>query len=1184
MIIKIGELVQIDKIAHQESVPAISDEVLNDFRKTASSLKALAPKAEDFLYFSAIMMHAAEASSINTDGSPKFNKKGERVVVGWNKSNGTLRWETNDPSIKPYKNQNGDIFRAEELIKAHKKWIHKPLCIDHQSKSVEHVRGFIVDTYYDPTLMRVVALCALDKKNYPTLADKVRTGYSASVSMGTAVSEAICFDCGNKAKVEADFCHHMKNKTCYGEINEGLNPIELSIVVNGADPAAKIKHIIASANTLNNYIDKKESELSKIASSVYNADISIDVSSNDMSKSKTSKIAIKATDIENFKKDLENAVKQLSEINDSIDENKYEDESKDDVNEANQSSGTSEYMESDCSNTDTNLAPPEKKFASNDMVITTLHVMTKNMQEKINKMQESLDKLANTKEDDMTKMNNKVAYFQGTTEPTPGKQQYTPDSLNETDRNNEDKHMVGQMDTGPVDGMHPGPDSVGMSELERKKMLARATAEERALRRTAIVNQVKQAYFQNGDKKENPNTPTPGKTKYTPDPLGLKARETDKQMVGQKPFPGVGKVDGLHPSPESADESDELKRKEKLSRAGLRARFTKVANIDGSENFGAGTWNIYSGDKIVLAASVNQLTGGNAEMLYSTVATAEFGKKLLEKVRNEGVAKVASIVKAAQQAPAPAAAPAQAPEVNLDPAQMLPQAAPAPEADQSAELDSDALENDASGDPKESVLRLVSKIVEIADDLKEAVNLLTGEKSEMGSETDPLAATASFSDAAVFELRRELNSSLRDAMKSATANLDESEDELRMILALYNNGSINKNNARRVREITNSAELQAKASLGEAFDLLVAFAKYSRASGAILKKAQMEQDLHDMSDDDHTDFDTDTDEDDKKLLDILKQHKDDLDSDSDFEDEEDFDSTHDEDEDEDLSLASDLEYDASAFDSQEADAGLVHVKTPEEAATVSKSNPNANVTLASLSSKASRDALRYKLASESLSYSPMLDQAHPQGGFKTELDSKVSDDLDLVEDLEEKQKKMLEVARTPVRIRKEAETIDRLIKAGQLDKADLDQLVSRGLDQEAVSYYKKYFGEVDGGSEFASELVKEHVKASVDAEIETHKVKLSRAYELANQMVSKGMIDTKGVTAQVEDIMSFNDEAFTNFKKFVDRTETVKNASVRMPQIGVYGGGEPRVASDSDENLYSQLSSMFATTKRRGSF
>jgi hypothetical protein len=47
---------------------------------------------------------------------------------------------------------------AGEDIPAYKKWVGKPLCIDHKSSSVDHVRGFIVDTYYDAQRKRVVAL------------------------------------------------------------------------------------------------------------------------------------------------------------------------------------------------------------------------------------------------------------------------------------------------------------------------------------------------------------------------------------------------------------------------------------------------------------------------------------------------------------------------------------------------------------------------------------------------------------------------------------------------------------------------------------------------------------------------------------------------------------------------------------------------------------------------------------------------------------------------------------------------------------------------------------------------------------------------------------------------------------------------------------------------------------------
>ena len=169
--VKIGEALESVRIESSDTVaPMVNTDIMENFRKTAAELKRIAPKADDFLYFSAIMMHGAEASSINDDGTPKLNARGEKVEVGWDKSGGTWRWMSNDPNIKPYKNCNGDIFPSEELIKAHKKWVGKPLCVDHKSSSVEHVRGFIVDTYYDHVNMRVVALCALDKASYPKLA------------------------------------------------------------------------------------------------------------------------------------------------------------------------------------------------------------------------------------------------------------------------------------------------------------------------------------------------------------------------------------------------------------------------------------------------------------------------------------------------------------------------------------------------------------------------------------------------------------------------------------------------------------------------------------------------------------------------------------------------------------------------------------------------------------------------------------------------------------------------------------------------------------------------------------------------------------------------------------------------------------------------------------------------------
>lgn len=255
-----GELLVNDIPAHE----ALADvEVTNRFVKLAESIKKLAPRSEDFLYFTAIMMHGAEAALIDPKtGETKKDKGGNTITGGFDDN---WKWSCSDPSIDPYSNQNGDIFPSIELKKAYSKWRGRPLCINHQSSDVEGVRGIIIDTHWDEKYKRVVALCALDKKSYPDLAHKVKTGYANCVSMGTAVGRALCTVCQKSAVTERDYCDCIRsrkgqriNGIRVGEVNLDLNPIELSLVVTPADQQAKVLKIIAS---MNNYVDQRKSLL-----------------------------------------------------------------------------------------------------------------------------------------------------------------------------------------------------------------------------------------------------------------------------------------------------------------------------------------------------------------------------------------------------------------------------------------------------------------------------------------------------------------------------------------------------------------------------------------------------------------------------------------------------------------------------------------------------------------------------------------------------------------------------------------------------------------------------------------------------------------------------------------------------------------------------------------------------------
>src|ERR1039457_93081 len=170
-LIKLGESIDILPSSIQSSESVLSDPAIDDrFKRFAAGLKRIAPRAEDFLYFSCIMLHSAEAALVNENGTSKLDKHGKVITAEWDKTGGSWKWVCSDPYLKCYKNSNGDVFPEQELIRAYKNWVGKPLCIDHKSSSVDSIRGVILDTYYDRTFKRVIGLCALDKVSYPDLA------------------------------------------------------------------------------------------------------------------------------------------------------------------------------------------------------------------------------------------------------------------------------------------------------------------------------------------------------------------------------------------------------------------------------------------------------------------------------------------------------------------------------------------------------------------------------------------------------------------------------------------------------------------------------------------------------------------------------------------------------------------------------------------------------------------------------------------------------------------------------------------------------------------------------------------------------------------------------------------------------------------------------------------------------
>ena len=1229
--IKIGEAEVIGSNNIQSVDSVFSDPAIEDrFRKMAGSLKRIAPKADEFLYFSAVMLHAAEASTVNADGTPKLSSRGEPVTANWEKKGESWKWKCSDNNLQPYKNSNGDIFPEEELLKAYKKWIGRPLCVDHKSSSVEAIRGIILDTYYDRSLKRVIGLCALDRVTYPDLAKKVSLGYSACVSMGTAVGKAICTDCGTVAKVEADFCSHMRSKSCYGEINVDLQPIELSIVVNGADPQAKIRTVWAAANAVNNHLAAQEEALTTLADATTN---------------------IGADKLEELEADLKAASEKLAELKEIVESSDSDNQDADAPYGMSSGRYSDQTDETDQNTVGLNIPERFASDSNNDALINEVKNLRASLERRLFNMENSLYKLHKNKEETMARDNmNKEAYFQGgggVNEPTPGQPKYPVDPKN-VDMRSKDKHMVGESpfpEVGPVDGMHPSPESADQKdELERKKMLARAEQEERSMRRAAalqkaketIMNQ-KEAYFQGGG---GVNEPTPGKQKYPVDGLNEELRDKkDKQMVGQKPFPDVGDVEGLHPSPLSADQKDELARKKLLQRASLKARFVRVANVDGTDNLGDSAWQVYakndSGEKLVFTASVDEISGGRSDALFDVIATRDFGSKMLEKIRANGLSQAALTYKKGQAVAGPAATPgAPADAGGAGPAPAMPDMG-APPANDNAEPAPE--DEGGKGDPKEAANKLAEKVRDLSSDLLEAVRSLTGEQSQMGDmeeglESMPKAASETL--APLYKMRKELNAALLSGAKKSLAELRDHTEELELIASVVESGNVS--NKDYVDTIVEDAFEDAKKAVADAEDLKKAFAKYTRGTAGLVKRAEEAEEaalLAEATDDENDarkkakkskedeksksskkseedkeeEKDDENDANDSLFADDLGLGDDNLhmadhdgpDDDFGVETEDDYDMLDPEQE---LDFGDEDGLDHSDHpvhdEGDVADMNDTMVELPAGTAIPTGAKAVPEKMAFDLTTKAGRSAYRAKLAAdatgkeesgevqtaESIKFTDMLDEADGLADGQTQLDVKPSDSLGLVETPEEQHKKDLEVARAEPKVRKEAERLNALISEGKVSKDELDSLISEGLDPEVVKYWKQYYGQAGKeGSEFAKLLTTETMKAKAEEEMKSYRVKTARAFELANEMVRRGMLtdDRTSVSAQVDEIMTWNDEAFESMKRVVAKSAplSLRKEATAVPQVGIIGSGDTYSAPGTSGDFQSELDAAFSGRK-----
>lgn len=1249
-----------DLLAPQKALA--DDDIAKRFIKLAKKLKRVAPKANDFLYGHAIMMHAAEAALVDQKtGEPVLNKEGkpssgafEEFDIGSGKK--SVRWVSPD-DIKPYKNANGDIFPEDELLKAYKSWVGKPLCKDHKSDSVDGIRGIIIDTFYDPKFKRVHALFALDRKNYGDLARKVETGYANCVSMGTGVGRSICTDCGNIAMTERDYCSCIRARAHYGEINLDLSPIELSLVVNGADPSAKIRQIVAH---MNEYATKKQARIEEMQNSacVNPTELqSLADSLNDMQTKITSLMQLEksaqATEdynptvdtgvlvalLNRLEKERDPEIRKLLERRvEAIKGQLAKQEApaaapEDDFNPQPAratSGGGSEYTTPEWIGSATEMGiNPTNRLASRKRkkkeggVQGAISNEMSLLRSKVSNMENMLKELKSMymEENHMNSARLKArakarrAYWLGgggVNEPTPGKPKYEKED-SDSIRDKEDKQMVGEpLETGS-DGLHPG-------DLEVKKKWLRAEElEDRRMRR--------RAYWQGGG---GLNEPAPGKEKYPKEDSDSIRDKEDKQMVGDY---DMGGTDGMVPGDEPV--------KKKWLRARLRAKFTKVADDQGQPIKEASRWDVYAGDKLILTATGSEIYGDQLNDNWDYLRTEDYGKNVIRHIREEGFDRTAYLLKGAQDPLAPldpAAVPADPAAAPAEPAAEAP-AAPVAEEGAGGEVEVKQEKDETQQKVEGALNTMEEKIAEIRDLIADMesdelvdidVNVDEDGKGEGGAAP---AAPAPEAGGEAGALEQVLSASRKDVMK-IEALMDVAADELAE--ASETLSSLDK-----VASKSHKAVLRAVNAALEDSETILAKAE------VILEAAKKDKDDEDK--DDKKDKKDKKDKDDKKPP-FMKKDKDDDDDDKDdkeakaqkllddalrlraenraallsraygdemlmdeelgemcacgpeghemdcmFADDDmmavDPAAKHELDEigdaaqkimedageaeramsakdgkDEDKKDKDDKDdkKDDNGDDEDEQDAMFVD-ESPEMVLAARKAERDGLVAQAGeILGKYELDLGKAENATE-----PKYFEAHPGGkGTVTDLSHTKTPEAK-VETISEIHDVMRDVAESgPRNIREAAAVLQEQIVKGAMTAEDIDRLVAEGkVDSAAASYWKQYFGQAPDSGSFGADMSKEFATKKKEAGNKAFRARLRRAYDIGLEAQEKGLIGgTRGsLDSYVDELMSFDDQAFESTKRVVSSYNASKRTSGSVPRVGTEPASEPMAVTASTE-------------------
>jgi len=753
--------------------------IIERMTKLAHEIKSLAAKSDDFLYFSIIFLKSAESALLDETGNLK--KVGNDRA--WGYFDEGWKWHGN---VKPHKNNNGDIFPEVELKKAASKWIGMPLCKDHESSSVDGIRGIILDTYYDDKMKQVVGLCALDKINYADLARKVETGVVRYGSMGTAVETSVCSDCQNFAKTANEYCAHVKGRTAWGEVNVGLKPIEYSLVVQPAEPGAILLRCIASLQDykkeFSNYgiqnFDEILGKLSLDQAQHLNTIVKTACGEDGCSPSERKKIITSFLKNNNF---FSSPVNENQTMTSSWSDNlrnigEFVRTNLDDVKDY--SFGGSNGVVATGVENSADRGNPFLGDSILDNATPDTQAIYASQNNLGHKKAKSL--ISTIMEDIMTESQLKkraelrrtLAYHQGGAdgvEPT-GTYKSKPFS------HNEDKHMKQTKTMGSKDGLFPGDE-------QKKEKLSRAELEERQMRRVA--------YFQGGSEK-------------AAEPSGYKSKpfshNEDKHMKQTK---SMGGKETLFPGDE--------KTKQTLKRAAyngpsLSTKLSWPVSPAGGINKSAALFEVYAGDKKVIAATGHEIFGNEIGQNWDWFTSKQYGQEVCKQIRTAGLNQVAALLKGAQAMDPAAPVPPPA-DMSAPPAPPMPDMGPMP----GMEEEMDGSEEKKS--PKEEVEESLTVMESEIDKVRKALQGLAGGEDvnvnvNVGKDGEEEGGSLKLSHSVALQL------------KTALAEMNESADELAMIAETYEGaGRLSADNRRELDKIATASLREASSLIGQSTTL-----------------------------------------------------------------------------------------------------------------------------------------------------------------------------------------------------------------------------------------------------------------------------------------------------------------------------------------------------------------------------